>query len=139
MSYKNTYKLKVIQLPTIEVKTSKCSKCDNISDSKFCPECGNKMEPFIESKTISEKEIINDLLSSSQGFEYVYENGTGGWDSDSDMIEFSKKYPNAVFQLDTLWEHGLSETPDRDYFMNGKRQRSKLKMMWTPFNINELK
>jgi len=138
MSYENSYTLSIPVLPTKKVKTKKCSVCNHVNDSKFCPECGGQMKEFVENKKISEAQLIKELRNISDGFSYVY-NSSGGWDFEGEMRTFSRKYPEAVFQVDVVWESGLGDEPSRDYFQNGKQQTAKTKITYSKFDPKKLR
>jgi hypothetical protein len=139
MSYENSYKVSIPVLPTKKVKTKKCSVCNHVNDSKFCPECGGLMKDFIEEKVLSEKAIIKELSKYTDEFNYVFNNGSGSWDFETDMKQLSKKYPTAMFQVDVVWESGLGDEPSRDYFQNGKQQTAKTKITFSKFDPKKLK
>jgi len=138
MSYENSYTLRIPVLPAKKVKTKKCSVCNHVNDSIFCPECGGQMKEFVENKKISKTKLIKELRNMSNGFSYVYKS-SGSWDFETDMRAFSRKYPEAVFQVDVVWESGLGDEPSRDYFQNGKQQTAKTIITYSKFDPKKLR
>lgn len=88
-------------------------------------------------------EIIGQLREENENAAYaINENGEyyqecKWYDHEKDLIEFSKKYPYALFTLSGVGE----EQPDmwRMYFKNGKRQKAEAQISFTPYQESLLR
>lgn len=86
--------------------------------------------------------IIANLRSTNPDAEYALdEDGETAdsckwYSSEKDMIEFSKSYPNWLFQLDGAGE----ESGDiwRKYFVNGKMQDANARTVYDDFDADKL-
>lgn len=87
-------------------------------------------------------EIIEDLRESYEDANYAIDESGATEESckwyshDRDMIEFSKKYPESIFELS-----GQGEEPEdtwRHYFKNGKSKMIKARIVFDDFNEGDL-
>lgn len=63
------------------------------------------------------------------------------YDHESDMKEFSKKYPEITFELSGVGEEVLIENPDiwKKYFKNGKMQVCRASVEFDNYSIEKLR
>ena len=66
----------------------------------------------------------------------AFDTETKWYDLDTDMKEYSKKYPNLVFEVHLKGEEGEEQ---KNYFKNGKMQEVAAKVTFEPFDENKLK
>lgn len=98
-----------------------------------------------EYKNNTKGEEVKNQIDFKKEICDIYHNGSQGlcfkaieWHNwEKDMLEFSKKYPDLLFQLN-------GEGEDNDdiwvaYFIDGKCQYSKVKLILDSFDINKLK
>lgn len=144
MSYENRFSLKLNNAPTTK-KVNFCNNCAcQIDNGKFCPQCGTELvkkdAPF--DCTV---DIISEFRKDSEEAKYLLnDNGktecTGnGHDIENDLVKFSKKYPDIIFELLAKWDSGFGDPPTKYYIMNGKKQIAKTKVIFEDFDINKLK
>ena len=118
MSYENVFKLKIYNDGSIKLPF--CEKCNEFRNGKFCNECGSKL--IKKEAPINGDDIIDELRNESEEIDYALEEPCIGDNVDDIVQEFSKKYPELIFQLDISWDTGSGEIPSRYYFKNGVKQ-----------------
>ena len=87
-------------------------------------------------------DLIRQLREESEGAQFSFdddgetEESTKWYDHDKDMIEFSTKHPEALFELTGDGE----ESPDfwRTYYKNGKYQTCKGEIVYEKFDPKKL-
>jgi hypothetical protein len=147
MSYDNTANLKVLNFPNTSTKMNICPKCSNVYDLdvKFCGKDGTELE---EKKVYSRVEnIIREFLGEFPENNYLIKDdgkSTGQGSSNvEDLIQnlknFSKKYPDGVFQVEITWDQGFGDPPTRYYIQNGKKQKVDAVLSFEPFDKTKLK
>lgn len=97
-----------------------------------------------ETKRKELEERINEAISNHPDMEYAVGSVTEDWYNDSckwyehveDMTEFSKKFPDVVFELEGIGE----ENGDmwKEYYKNGKYQHCPAKITYEEYNPNKL-
>jgi hypothetical protein len=93
--------------------------------------------------TLDEKNIIKHLRSINEDIKYAFdENGdaedeTTWYDHETDMLEFSKLYPDLVFKLSGVGEDKIDLW--KKYFKNGKMQTTVGKIVYDEFDESKLK
>ena len=88
---------------------------------------------------------INEAISSHEDMSYAVGSVTEDWYCDSckwykhreDMIEFSKLFPDVVFELEGEGEN--SGDVWKEYYKNGKYQYCPAKITFDEYNHDELK
>ena len=127
MSYSNRFYLKIL-LPALRVVEHKyCSKC-NISNlsGKYCSECG----AVLEIRTTTEEiDIIPKFRIESKDGWLLTDTGRSNEVGSGtyllpDLIKFSTKYPEAVFELKCRWDEGFGDLPTFYYIKNGLVQKT---------------
>lgn len=86
--------------------------------------------------TFDEKTLIKNLCEFSEDYNFLIKNSGLWWNFEKDMMIFSQKNPDILFQLDIIWETGFGKNPSRYYFMNGKSQKAKTTIVYETFNNN---
>ena len=82
-------------------------------------------------------DVYEHLLEDNDEFRYSVDNGSSKWyNHELDIKDFSKKYPTNLFVLEGYGE----EDGDiwRKYFMNGKIQIVRAKIVFDEFDENKL-
>ncbi len=95
-----------------------------------------------KSKRFDEFEIIKDLRDTNENAEYCLEEdgsaaeGSKWYEWQEELVEFSKKYPNALFEMSGEGE----ESGDiwKAYILNGKSQICKVRLVFDEFDLNKL-
>lgn len=139
MGYNNYHKLKII-INTDEIRKEPklfCDKCKILPKSgKFCPECGNPLTYIQVEKPYDIHEIIKEFRSYSDDASFLL-NKTGntnepgsGHTIQDDLKEFSKRYPDLIFQLHVDWDQGFGDPPSRYYYFNGEKQEAKSQVVF---------
>lgn len=133
MGYDNTFELKIRG----EAKRSAvmCPNCNTEKKSgKFCDECGQQL--VVEEVNMKQSEIISELRKTSDDC-YVLLTDKGrpnepgsGHKIEGDILKFSQKYPELIFQLHCTWDSGFGDPPSVYYFKNGKKQNAKAKVIY---------
>jgi len=87
-------------------------------------------------------DVIDDLRNTSDSAKYAI-NDTGGteepckwYQHEEDLRDFSKKYPDLLFELKGAGED--SGDIWVEYYKNGKMQRVEARIIFDPFNEHEL-
>jgi hypothetical protein len=135
MSYNNSFTLSIKENKQLVARLH-CTNCDISFQNKFCPECG--YETVIKEFPIDDVELISTFRESDLCDDYCHlinDNGSSeescGGDGFEDAIaEFSKEYPEVIFQLDVDWDSGFGEPPSRYYIKNGEEQDCKVKIIF---------
>ena len=95
------------------------------------------------SRELSADEVIAELRSGNEYAQYAFDESGNAeenckwYDHDSDLKEFSKKYPTWLFTLSGEGE----EAGDmwRKYYLNGRCQEAKAQINYSPFDMDKLK
>lgn len=105
MGYSNRFNLSLSCATIITLPF--CEKCDTFKEGKFCSDCGTTL--IEKETTLNIHEIISKLRDYSEECEYLLgedgdsgDEGTGS-NIEKDIKEFSKRYPDIIFQLDTYY------------------------------------
>jgi len=110
-----------------------CEKCNDFRTGKFCSDCGTKLSQK-ETQLDSDK-IISELRDFSEAVDYALEEPCNGHNMGEDILSFSTKYPNIIFQLDVNWDAGFGDTPSRYFFKNGVKQNATPKIKFDTPNF----
>lgn len=138
MGYYTRYELEWKPLKEIEP----LANCDHKvpKGAKFCPECGVAVGAVGISERIS-RAIREAKEQNSENFYALEEDGSGSdackwYEHESDMIDFSRKFPDVLFTLKGIGE----ESGDiwTKYFVNGKVQVAKAKIIVDGFDPKSL-
>ena len=131
--------------PQVQIPVSYCPTCDSTykSGTKFCNKDGAELEDGVDTEPVegviaefrdkfeSDSHLINDDGSSE-------ESGNGG-SIMSDLVEFSKLYPEILFQLDATWDSGFGDPPSRYYIKGGLKQDCKTQVTFDEYDASKLK
>ncbi len=131
MGYNNSYSLTLIG--TENVKVPFCENCNDFRTGKFCSDCGSKL---IEKETsLDSDEIIDQLREEFESVDYALDEPCSGNNVEEDIQDFSRKYPDVIFQLDITWDSGFSDPPSRYYYKNGVKQDATPKLKFKSPNF----
>lgn len=146
MGYATYYSLKLTQLDN-EVQTVEKTidgliadvKNNKLDQSKLIEQLNQVKNGYVN---VDEDYILKDLRNSNQEARYALsENGASNnnskwYECKEDLKEFSKKYPNWLFTLSGEGEQ--SGDIWKAYFVNGKVQLAKARIVIDEFNPKEL-
>jgi len=145
MSYENNFKLKLYQAGWKSTKSRFCEKCNlHFEKGNFCLECGNPLIDMTVKDPMNSKELIKELRNESVDAARLLKSGGDtncsgtGYDIESDIAKFSKKYPETVFQLDVVWDNGFDNPPSRIFFKDGKSQRMEATLQFEDYDEEKL-
>jgi hypothetical protein len=137
MGYQTRFSLK--WEPTAQYRVGKKCNHANPKGAKFCCECGIELG---DGKQSLDEIMAKKIKASEEMSYYLCEDGSGNnsgkWYScDHDMIAVSLEIPNVLFTL-----HGEGEESGDiwdAYFLNGKMQKEKARIVIDPFDAKKLK
>jgi hypothetical protein len=139
MGYYTRYELtwKVPNGETISLCTHK-----KPAGAKFCPQCGEGVKTISTDEAIIQK--LSKIIEESDSGEMHGINCDGStagnckwYEHEQEVAEFSKYFPTTLFTLNGEGE----ETGDiwKKYFLNGKMQVAKAKILFDEFDEKKLK
>lgn len=136
MGYYTTYTLEVDCSDVEPIDQTQCRKCQaqTLDGASFCHECG---APTSETATL----IIENFRNSNEDAAYALdENGdtadSAKWyDSETDVANFSKKFPTALFTLKGEGEDAGDLWTV--YAKKGKSQKCKAIITYPPMDPNK--
>jgi len=140
MGYENRFSVKVIRSPKITTDTFICPNCQTENrNGKFCSECGTQLTRINKEVELNPYDIIKELREFEDCSFAINDSGgsktpCSGYEVENEIQEFSKKYPDVVFQLDVEWDSGFGELPSRFFFKNGKKQEAKVQIIKEDFD-----
>ncbi len=148
MGYITNYKLKVQNLKK-ETQEKKISiedvekKIKNGSSQAEILELLKLLKQGQKTKVVTPKMIIEELREFSEGANYSLneegntKEGSKWYDYDEEFLEFSKKYPDWLFILSGEGE----ESGDiwNTYYVNGKKQEAKARIVIDDFDASKLR
>lgn len=148
MGYITNYKLKVQNLKK-EAQEKKISiedvekKIKNGSSQAEILELLKLLKQGQKTKVVTPKMIIEELREFSEGANYSLneegntKEGSKWYDYDEEFLEFSKKYPDWLFILSGEGE----ESGDiwNTYYVNGKKQEAKARIVIDDFDASKLR
>ena len=148
MGYITNYKLKVQNLKK-EAQEKKISiedvekKIKNGSSQAEILELLKLLKQGQKTKVVTPKMIIEELREFSEGANYSLneegntKEGSKWYDCDEEFLEFSKKYPDWLFILSGEGE----ESGDiwNTYYVNGKKQEAKARIVVDDFDASKLR
>lgn len=142
MSYENSFKLSCYKNEQLRANVV-CPQCNIVIEQSFCGKCGT--EGRIKDLPVDFIEVIGKFRKESDdAYVFIDNNGKtnesgSGYTIMEDLKEFSKKYPNIVFQLDVTWDSGFGDPPSRYFYENGKVQDCKVEMVFEDYNNSKMK
>ena len=143
MGYNNRYSLEVKAPKTQVVKF--CEECNCVKTGKFCSTCGKELIEKEVDFDISKIDIIIDkfrdfsddasYMLDSQGYS---EEGGNGYNIESDMCKFSKKYPSLLFKLLCEPDSGFDEPSSIQYHKGGLVHKAKTTITYEEYDESKL-
>ena len=78
-----------------------------------------------------------EAISKSADYQYCFEDSIKWYQHEQHMRTYSKQYPNLIFEL--IGEGEESGDLWKEYYKNGKMQRSKAAIAYEPLDESKLK
>jgi hypothetical protein len=144
MSYENSFAVSLLKNPTLKRKVNQCPTCNTNfgEDVTFCNKDGSELTPKVIDGDVSD--VIKKFKKYTDEGHLIKKNGksamTGsGRDFESDLVEFSKKYPDGIFQVYGIPDSGFQEPDYKLYIKNGKSHQENATYVFEPYNESKLK
>jgi|VirMetMinimDraft_7_1064189.scaffolds.fasta_scaffold14860_2 hypothetical protein len=144
MSYENSFSVSILEASTEQKMINECPTCNTRHDESvlFCSQDGTKLESKLVDVEVSD--IIKEFKKFSEDGYLIKNNGKsamtgGGRNIEGDLLEFSKKYPNGVFQIYGVPDSGFGEPDYKKYFKDGKSNQVNATYVFEPYDESKLK
>tara|TARA_R110000772_G_scaffold244643_1_gene357827 strand:+ start:1997 stop:2431 length:435 start_codon:yes stop_codon:yes gene_type:complete len=144
MSYENSYSVSILETPTEQKTVNECPTCNTRygEDVPFCSQDGTKLQSKLVDVEVVD--IIKEFKEFTEDGYLIKDNGepemTGsGGNIEGNLLEFSKKYPNGVFQIYGIPDNGFGEPDYKKYYKNGKQNHVNATYVFEPYDESKLK